>query len=110
MPRTATGAPRFDSGVADARIETLMAEETRAYHAARPKSAALAASGAGFFLGGVPMHWMKDWPPTPFPMLVATARAATITDVDGNRIDDFCLGDTGAMFGHSPPPRRGWRR
>lgn len=49
------------------------------------------------------MHWMKDWP-TPFPILVDQARGATITDIDGNRLDDFCLGDTGSMFGHSPPP------
>ena len=27
-----------------------------------------------------------------------------ITDVDGNTLDDFCLGDTGSMFGHSPKP------
>jgi glutamate-1-semialdehyde 2,1-aminomutase len=26
-----------------------------------------------------------------------------LTDVDGLRYTDFCLGDTGAMFGHSPP-------
>ena len=25
-----------------------------------------------------------------------------ITDIDGNTFVDFCLGDTGAMFGHSP--------
>ena len=24
--------------------------------------------------------------------------------MDGHRLDDFCLGDTGAMFGHSPKP------
>lgn len=49
------------------------------------------------------MHWMKDWP-QPFPMVVAEARGARLTDLDGHRIDDFCLGDTGSMFGHSPPP------
>ena len=54
------------------------------------------------FFGGVPMHWMNDWP-TPFPIVVDHARGATITDIDGNRLDDFCLGDTGSMFGHSPP-------
>jgi glutamate-1-semialdehyde 2,1-aminomutase len=102
MPQAAEGTPRFGSGVAEARIEAMLAEEAGAYRAARPKSAALA-GGAGAWLGGVPMHWMKDWP-MPFPMLVAEARGACITDIDGNRIDDFCLGDTGAMFGHSPPP------
>ena len=48
------------------------------------------------------MHWMTDWP-TPFPILVDQARGATIIDIDGNKLDDFCLGDTGSMFGHSPP-------
>ena len=48
------------------------------------------------------MHWMNDWP-TPFPIVVDSAKGATITDIDGNRLDDFCLGDTGSMFGHSPP-------
>jgi glutamate-1-semialdehyde 2,1-aminomutase len=27
-----------------------------------------------------------------------------LRDVDGNEYADFCLGDTGAMFGHSPAP------
>ena len=49
------------------------------------------------------MHWMLDWP-MPFPILVERARDTTITDVDGNTLDDFCLGDTGSMFGHSPKP------
>lgn len=26
-----------------------------------------------------------------------------MTDVDGHELADFCLGDTGAMAGHSPP-------
>src|SRR5262249_22529878 len=47
------------------------------------------------------MHWMRDWP-MPFPILVERAKGATITDIDGNQLDDFCLGDTGSMFGHSP--------
>ena len=49
------------------------------------------------------MHWMNDWP-TPFPVVVDRAKGATILDIDGISLDDFCLGDTGSMFGHSPPP------
>lgn len=49
------------------------------------------------------MHWMLDWP-MPFPFLVDKAQGATLVDIDGNRLDDFCLGDTGSMFGHSPEP------
>jgi glutamate-1-semialdehyde 2,1-aminomutase len=51
---------------------------------------------------GVPMHWMVDWD-TPFPLFVAKAQGALVTDADGNEYIDFCLGDTGAMFGHAPP-------
>ena len=70
---------------------------------ARPKSQAKVGNGLPGFFGGVPMHWMNDWP-TPFPILVDSAEAPAITDIDGNTLDDFCLGDTGSMFGHSPPP------
>jgi glutamate-1-semialdehyde 2,1-aminomutase len=89
-------------GVPRARIEALRAREAAVFAAARPKSAAAAAAPSGF-LDGVPLHWMLDWP-MPFPMVVAEARGASITDVDGHRLDDFCLGDTGSMFGHSPAP------
>jgi glutamate-1-semialdehyde 2,1-aminomutase len=41
---------------------------------------------------------------TPFPLFADRAEGATLWDADGHRYDDFCLGDTGAMFGHSPPP------
>jgi glutamate-1-semialdehyde 2,1-aminomutase len=91
-------------GVIDAaRVSRLRSAEAAVFRRARPKSEAATAGGMKGFFGGVPMHWMNDWP-TPFPILVARARGATITDIDGNRLDDFCLGDTGSMFGHSPPP------
>ncbi|MFU0506980.1 aspartate aminotransferase family protein [Pseudaminobacter sp. NGMCC 1.201702] len=90
-------------GVSLARIDEIQAAETRDFRAARPKSEAAIGNGLAGFFGGVPMHWMKDWP-TPFPILVERAKGATITDTDGNRLADFCLGDTGSMFGHSPEP------
>ncbi|TIN11952.1 aspartate aminotransferase family protein [Mesorhizobium sp.] len=90
-------------GISTARIADLRETEAEAFREARPKSAAKVGNGLPGFFGGVPMHWMNDWP-TPFPILVDSARGATITDIDGNRLDDFCLGDTGSMFGHSPQP------
>ena len=86
-----------------AAIRALRTREAEIFRKARPKAEAALSGGIAGFLDGVPMHWMLDWP-TPFPILVEKARGATITDVDGNRLDDFCLGDTGSMFGHSPPP------
>ncbi len=85
------------------RIRDLREKEAAAFRKVRPKTAAMLGNGIAGFLDGVPMHWMKDWP-TPFPILVDRARGAAIADIDGNRLDDFCLGDTGSMFGHSPPP------
>ena len=90
-------------GVSLARIRKLRAAEAATFRAARPKSAAAFGKGIAGFFGGVPMHWMNDWP-TPFPVVVDRARGATILDIDGISLDDFCLGDTGSMFGHSPPP------
>ena len=71
--------------------------------AANPKSAAAANVRAKHWHQGVPFHWMRDWP-SPFPLVAASAAGATLTTIDGQRLDDFCLGDTAAMFGHSPPP------
>lgn len=90
-------------GIALARIAELATREAEAFRKARPKSQAAVGRGARGYFCGVPMHWMKDWP-TPFPILVEHARGSVITDVDGNSLADFCLGDTGSMFGHSPTP------
>jgi glutamate-1-semialdehyde 2,1-aminomutase len=89
-------------GVSLRRIAELRDREAAIYRAARPKSAAAFGAGMRGFFGGVPMHWMNDWP-TPFPIIVDHASGATVTDIDGHLLADFCLGDTGSMFGHSPP-------
>ena len=93
---------RTAGGIAGTRIAELRQREADNFRKARPRSQARLGNGISGFLGGVPMHWMTDWP-TPFPILVDQARGATIIDIDGNKLDDFCLGDTGSMFGHSPP-------
>lgn len=89
-------------GVNRERAQCILARERDAFVAARPKSQALSAQAAQHLLFGVPLHWMNDWS-TPFSLYVDAARGATFTDVDGHRYVDFCLGDTGAMFGHAPP-------
>jgi glutamate-1-semialdehyde 2,1-aminomutase len=89
------------AGVSGPRLRALAAHEGARFAKLRPVTQAALAEGTLPWLDGVPMHWMKDWP-MPFPMLVAKARKARLTDLDGHRIDDFCLGDTGSMFGHSP--------
>ncbi len=91
------------AGISPDRLAAFAAREGATYAKTRPKAARALAAGAGVFLGGVPMHWMSDWPMPHLP-LVAKATGATITDIDGMTLDDFCLGDTGSMFGHSPAP------
>ena len=49
------------------------------------------------------MHWMVRWPGG-FPIFANEASGAHFRDVDGIEYVDFCLGDTGAMTGHSPEP------
>ena len=85
------------------RIKSIALREAQSFLAARPKSAALAEQTEQHYLFGVPLHWMADWG-TPVPLFVEQARGAHFTDVDGHSYADFCLGDTGAMFGHSPEP------
>jgi glutamate-1-semialdehyde 2,1-aminomutase len=53
--------------------------------------------------GRVPMTWMNK-SAGGFPLYVSKARGARVEDIDGNELIDFCLGDTGAMAGHSPEP------
>ncbi|MFN3994381.1 MAG: aspartate aminotransferase family protein [Tabrizicola flagellatus] len=91
------------AGISSDRLAAFAAREAAIYAKARPKAAKALEKGAGVFLGGVPMHWMADWPMPHLP-LVAKAHGARIEDIDGVALDDFCLGDTGSMFGHSPPP------
>ena len=91
------------AGIDRARLDAFAARETRRFATTRPKAKAALDGGAAHYLDGVPLHWMKDWPMPHLP-LVAKARGARIEDIDGYEIDDFCLGDTGSMFGHSPPP------
>lgn len=82
-------------------MRELQAKEEKRFVESRPKSKALFQRAKISLLAGVPMNWMVRWA-GPFPVFVARAKGAHITDVDGHQYIDFCLGDTGAMFGHSP--------
>lgn len=90
-------------GVTDEQLAVLRAREDDLYLRRTPKSRATFASAQEMLLNGVPMPWMGDWG-TSHPLFVDSASGNRITDIDGNCYIDFCLGDTGAMFGHSPEP------
>jgi glutamate-1-semialdehyde 2,1-aminomutase len=83
------------------RLQSLMEREQKKFIADRPKSGALFDRARKSLLGGVPMNWMAKWAGA-FPPFVREARGAEFFDVDGHRYIDLCLGDTGAMTGHSP--------
>src|SRR6058998_2767995 len=83
------------------RLQSLMQREQKRFVDERPKSKALFERARKSLLGGVPMNWMAKWAGA-FPPFVREAQGAHFYDVDGHRYVDLCLGDTGAMTGHSP--------
>ncbi|GAA6141067.1 aspartate aminotransferase family protein [Hydrogenophaga sp. 5NK40-0174] len=85
------------------RAVQFLMDEQQLFRARNPLSEQMATRARGHLLFGVPLHWMNDWG-TPFALHVAKAKGAVVTDVDGHELIDFCLGDTGAMFGHCPEP------
>jgi glutamate-1-semialdehyde 2,1-aminomutase len=98
-----TPTPASQKSINRSRLHELMSREEQKFIAEHPRSAELYDRAQRSLLGGVPMNWMKKWAGK-FPVFVAEAQGAHFTDVDGREYIDFCLGDTGAMTGHSPPP------
>src|SRR5215510_14398938 len=89
------------SEISRGRLQELTQREERKFVADHPRSAELYMRAQGSLLAGVPMNWMKKWAGA-FPVFVAKAKGSHFTDVDGREYVDLCLGDTGAMTGHSP--------
>jgi glutamate-1-semialdehyde 2,1-aminomutase len=83
------------------KLRFLHEREHRRFIHDHPQSQALYRRAQSSLLGGVPMSWMKKWV-GPFPLFVKSAQGAHFTDVDDRDYIDLCLGDTGAMTGHSP--------
>jgi glutamate-1-semialdehyde 2,1-aminomutase len=83
-------------------VAALLEREQRRFIDEHPESMRRHTALRDHWLNGVPMHWMTDWQ-LPAPLVLQEASGATLVDVDGRSYTDFCLGDTGAMFGHSPP-------
>jgi glutamate-1-semialdehyde 2,1-aminomutase len=85
------------------RLTSLIQAERERFAGSHPKSRELFEDAQRNLLAGVPMSWMSRWPGG-HPIFALEAQGARITDVDGNTYVDLCLGDTGAMAGHAPPP------
>lgn len=100
MTLASTGARM---GIDRAKALALLQRERTAFAAANPRSRELSARAGKHLMFGVPLHWMNDWG-TPFALHLKEAQGARLVDADNHERVDFCLGDSGAMFGHSPAP------
>ncbi len=87
--------------VTDEQLAKLNAREQAVFEGRTQRSRETYEKAHAMLLNGVPMSWMGDWG-TSHPIFVRSASGNRIADIDGNEYVDFCLGDTGAMFGHSP--------
>ena len=88
------------------RLAHLTDRERATYQARHPRSRDAFAVAGQHLLGGVPMTWMRMWPGG-FPLYLAGAPAPASPTSTATSYIDFCLGDTGAMAGHSPGRRSG---
>ncbi len=91
------------AGVDPARVSALLEREMAAFAERHPRTRSLHERARESLLDGVPMNWMVKWA-GPFPLFLESAGGAHATCADGHDYADLCLGDTGAMAGHGPPP------
>lgn len=84
------------------KVKVLLKREEERFVRERPKSKALFEEAKKNLVGGVPMSWMRIWTGG-FPVFVDRAEGVYITDADGHRYLDLCLGDTGGLCGHAHP-------
>ena len=82
-------------------LTRLMTREQERFVQTHPASQALHQRALASLNRGVPMVWMARWAGS-FPLFVTSAQGSHFTDADGLDYIDLCLGDTGAMTGHSP--------
>lgn len=83
------------------KLDLKLQEETTRFKTEHPNCYKLYERAKGCLLDGVPMNWMVRWAGG-FPLFVKEAKGASFVCEDGKHFIDFCLGDTGAMVGHSP--------
>jgi glutamate-1-semialdehyde 2,1-aminomutase len=95
-------APTGTADRGDRPQNALLEAELERFRADHPRSARMHARAGRSLIGGVPMPWMMLWAGG-YPVVAERAGGNRVLDVDGKEYIDFCLGDTGAMTGHSPP-------
>jgi glutamate-1-semialdehyde 2,1-aminomutase len=90
------------TGVDPHRVAELTERENAVFAQRHPRCAAGHERARASMPDGVPMSWMAKWA-GPFPLQVAEAAGSRFRCADDVEFVDLCLGDTGAMTGHSPP-------
>ncbi len=88
--------------VSESRLRQLLQRERETFAQRNPRSRA-AYEAADHLFGRVPMTWMNKTAGG-HPLYLDRAAGAHVWDLDGHEYVDLCLGDTGAMAGHSPAP------
>lgn len=88
--------------ISESRLRQLLARERETFAQRNPRSRE-AYEAADHLFGRVPMTWMNKTAGG-HPLYLARAEGAHVWDLDGHEYVDLCLGDTGAMAGHSPAP------
>ncbi len=83
------------------RVWQMVEAEFDLYKERTPKSFAIRQRAGEHMINGVPTTWHSDWR-LPYTFYVERAKDAALWDIDGNEYVDFNLGDTPAIFGHSP--------
>ncbi|HEX6019020.1 MAG TPA: hypothetical protein VFZ28_13060 [Burkholderiaceae bacterium] len=87
------------------RVAQLMQSEQARFERTHARSGELFTQGKQHWLYGAPSHWMRRWMGG-WPLCIADQPhdyGVHLTDVDGNELVDFCLGDSGGMCGHGHP-------
>ena len=87
--------------VSNEQLDKLKERENALFMQRTKKSKEVFEKAQEMLLNGTPTPWMGDWG-TQHPLFLDRATGNRLYDIDGNEYIDFCLGDTGAMFGHSP--------
>lgn len=90
---------KLATGIREEIVEAMLEQEKELFTRNNPNSYELFQRAQKSLVRGTPMHWMANWP-SPYPFYIDRAQGAKVIDVDGNEYTDFCLGDSGAMFGH----------
>jgi glutamate-1-semialdehyde 2,1-aminomutase len=99
-PATRRWLPARSTPLDPGRVEALLATEWERFTASTPASAAHNARASKSLPLGVTssfQHW------DPYPISIASARGAWLTDVDGRRLLDLSMGFGAMMVGHLNP-------